>query len=120
MLFRSLVSSTTFNFALLITMKFFAAVATLVFAASAVLAAPSATTTVTVSYDQTYDVASNSLDIVACSNGPNGLESKGQYLPWSLRAHPEANLCSIRLYHLRLAPRLPLHRWRCRDLGLRL
>lgn len=30
-----------------------------------------------VSYDQTYDDASNSLDIVACSDGVNGLETKG-------------------------------------------
>ena len=32
---------------------------------------------VTVSYDQTYDNASGSLDTVACSDGPNGLETKG-------------------------------------------
>ncbi|KAJ6619685.1 cerato-platanin-related secreted protein [Mycena sp. CBHHK59/15] len=31
----------------------------------------------TVAYDQTYDVASNSLNIVACSDGPNGLETRG-------------------------------------------
>ncbi|KAF7356560.1 hypothetical protein MVEN_00989700 [Mycena venus] len=31
----------------------------------------------TVAYDQTYDSASTSLDVVACSNGLNGLESKG-------------------------------------------
>ncbi|KAK7036384.1 Cerato-platanin [Favolaschia claudopus] len=31
----------------------------------------------TVSYDQTYDSKSTSLDVVACSNGANGLESKG-------------------------------------------
>jgi hypothetical protein len=33
--------------------------------------------TVTVSYDMTYDVASTSLNEVACSDGANGLESKG-------------------------------------------
>jgi len=33
--------------------------------------------TVSVSFDQTYDDSSNSLDIVACSDGPNGLESQG-------------------------------------------
>ncbi|KAJ7494669.1 Cerato-platanin [Mycena galericulata] len=31
----------------------------------------------TVSYDQTYDVGSNSLNIVACSDGANGLETIG-------------------------------------------
>ncbi|KAF9821673.1 hypothetical protein IEO21_00519 [Rhodonia placenta] len=36
-----------------------------------------AQTTVTVSYDQTYDTGSQSLNTVACSDGPNGLESKG-------------------------------------------
>ena len=40
-------------------------------------AAAAATATVTVSYDQTYDNASGSLDTVACSDGPNGLETKG-------------------------------------------
>jgi hypothetical protein len=33
--------------------------------------------TATVSYDTTYDVASTSLNEVACSDGSNGLESKG-------------------------------------------
>ncbi|KAJ7716419.1 Cerato-platanin [Mycena olivaceomarginata] len=31
----------------------------------------------TVAYDETYDSASTSLNVVACSNGVNGLESKG-------------------------------------------
>ncbi|KAJ7158815.1 cerato-platanin-related secreted protein [Mycena filopes] len=31
----------------------------------------------TVAYDETYDNASTSLDVVACSDGVNGLESKG-------------------------------------------
>ncbi|EKM58222.1 uncharacterized protein PHACADRAFT_252383 [Phanerochaete carnosa HHB-10118-sp] len=48
-------------------MKFFAAITTLVFAASAALAAPSTTTTVTVSYDQTYDNPSGSVNTVSCS-----------------------------------------------------
>lgn len=61
---------------LLIIMKFFT-LASVLFAAATALAAPSANTA-TVSYDQTYDVASNSLDIVACSDGPNGLETKGE------------------------------------------
>ncbi|THH27926.1 hypothetical protein EUX98_g6270 [Antrodiella citrinella] len=31
---------------------------------------------VRVTYDSTYDNATNSLDIVACSNGVNGIETK--------------------------------------------
>ncbi|EKM58223.1 uncharacterized protein PHACADRAFT_252387 [Phanerochaete carnosa HHB-10118-sp] len=58
-------------------MKFFASVTTLVFVASAALAAPSTTTTVTVSYDQTYDNPSGSLLTVSCSDGANGLLTKG-------------------------------------------
>lgn len=61
----------------ILIMKFAAAVSALLFAASAVLAAPSATTTVTVSYDQTYDNANGDLHTVACSDGPNGMLSKG-------------------------------------------
>ena len=34
-------------------------------------------TTMTVSYDETYDNAGQSLDTVACSDGPNGLITKG-------------------------------------------
>ncbi|KAJ7284920.1 immunomodulatory protein [Mycena rebaudengoi] len=37
----------------------------------------SSTLAVTLAYDEHYDVASNSLDIVACSDGPNGLETRG-------------------------------------------
>ncbi|KAH9914501.1 Cerato-platanin-domain-containing protein [Epithele typhae] len=57
------------------------AVAAALLAISAALALPSAPragpTTVSVSFDQTYDVNTTSLDTVACSNGPNGLESQG-------------------------------------------
>lgn len=63
-------------------MKFSTAVATLVFAATA-LAAPSASSTVTVSFDQAYDNSAASLDTVSCSNGPNGLESQGNFIPIS-------------------------------------
>ncbi|KAF7337019.1 hypothetical protein MVEN_02138500 [Mycena venus] len=31
----------------------------------------------TVAFDQTYDASSTSLDVVACSDGSNGLETKG-------------------------------------------
>nr|BAN04650.1 cerato-platanin-like protein 4 [Grifola frondosa] len=41
------------------------------------LPAAFAQTSVSVSYDQTYDGASTSLDEVACSDGPNGLITKG-------------------------------------------
>ncbi|KAK2460675.1 hypothetical protein APHAL10511_007145 [Amanita phalloides] len=34
-------------------------------------------TTVTVAYDQTYDVGSTSLNTVACSDGTNGLVTRG-------------------------------------------
>ncbi|KAG6325798.1 hypothetical protein ID866_13291 [Astraeus odoratus] len=37
----------------------------------------SQTTTQTLSYDRVYDNSSQSLDSLACSNGSNGLESKG-------------------------------------------
>ncbi|OBZ72579.1 Allergen Asp f 15 [Grifola frondosa] len=65
-------------------MRFSAVLASLLCAAPAVLSAPtaalsarSAVQTLQVTYDQTYDVASNSLVIVACSNGVNGLLAKG-------------------------------------------
>ena len=51
----------------------FAVLATVVASA---LAAPSASQTVTVSYDTTYDDPSTSLAEVACSDGPNGLLTK--------------------------------------------
>ncbi|PCH38039.1 Epl1 protein [Wolfiporia cocos MD-104 SS10] len=49
---------------------------TTISAAVALLVAPAvlAQTTVTVSYDQTYDNASGSMDTVSCSDGPNGLD----------------------------------------------
>ena len=60
-------------------MKFFTLAALLATAASVLAApAPAASGSATVSYDQVYDSKSGSLDTVACSNGPNGLESKGQ------------------------------------------
>jgi hypothetical protein len=52
---------------------------------------------VTVSYDMTYDVASTSLNEVACSDGANGLESKGyttfgRYASLALCAKGMANM----------------------------
>lgn len=57
-------------------MMFFAPLVTVFLAALSVLAAPSAS--VTVSYDEVYDNAGGSLATVACSDGPNGLLTKGQ------------------------------------------
>ena len=57
-------------------MKFFA-LASVLCAASAALAAPAAKTA-TVSYDLNYDNAKISLDAVACSDGSNGLLTKGK------------------------------------------
>ena len=50
----------------------FAAIFTALTAVPAALAA-----TVSVSYDQTYDNGSNSLATVACSDGSNGMLTKG-------------------------------------------
>ena len=60
----------------------FSAYAYLLAAATAVLAAPSSDTSgsATVSYDQTYDNPNGDLNTVACSNGPNGLLTKGELL----------------------------------------
>lgn len=43
----------------------------------AVLAAPLAICATRVTYDTVYDQAADSLNNVACSNGPNGLITKG-------------------------------------------
>ena len=55
-----------------LTMQFKALALTLLAAASTTFAA-----TVTVSYDETYDNSAGSLTTVACSDGPNGLITKG-------------------------------------------
>jgi len=52
------------------------------------LAALASAQTVSVTYDQTYDDASVSLNEVACSNGVNGLESKGFTTLGSLPTFP--------------------------------
>lgn len=44
--------------------------------------------TATVTFDQTFDNPEGSLDTVACSNGPNGLETKGFTTFRSLPAFP--------------------------------
>ncbi len=49
----------------------------LVTVALGVPASSSSTQTQQVTYDPVYDKKSNSLDIVACSNGKHGLETKG-------------------------------------------
>ncbi|PCH42512.1 Cerato-platanin [Wolfiporia cocos MD-104 SS10] len=60
-------------------MKFLAALATLVAlpAAFAIPAARDVATEYKVTYDVTYQNPSTYLSNVACSNGPNGLETKG-------------------------------------------
>ncbi|PSR79033.1 hypothetical protein PHLCEN_2v7220 [Hermanssonia centrifuga] len=58
----------------------FAALTSLLCAVTASLALPSArTTTAKVTYDQTYDNPNGSLNSVACSNGVNGLITKGMF-----------------------------------------
>ena len=52
------------------------------------LASSSLATTASVSYDNTYDDSSASLDIVACSNGANGLLTKGYTTFGSLPSFP--------------------------------
>jgi hypothetical protein len=47
-----------------------------------------AQTTETLSYDTTYNAASLSLSSVACSDGPNGLETKGYTTLGSLPTFP--------------------------------
>ena len=64
-------------------MQFFKTLLAAVTLVTAVVAVPAEVQTrgesgtAQVTWDSTYDQASDSLDIVACSNGPNGLESKG-------------------------------------------
>ncbi|KAI0671617.1 cerato-platanin-like secreted protein [Trametes maxima] len=63
-------------------MQFFTILLSALSLAAATLAVPasssnSGTKTAQVTYDPVYDKKSNSLDIVACSNGRHGLESKG-------------------------------------------
>ncbi|KAK2464999.1 hypothetical protein APHAL10511_003075 [Amanita phalloides] len=57
-------------------MKFTVFLSSLLALSAPVLATP-VLTTVTVAYDQTYDVGSSSLNNVACSNGVNGLVTRG-------------------------------------------
>ncbi len=66
----------------------FAALATALIALPCAFAQTS--TPVSVSFDQTYDNPGGSLDIVACSDGPNGLESKGasaSFTPYPFSLH---------------------------------
>lgn len=89
-------------------MKFFALTSVLLAAAAAAFAAPSASTA-SVSYDQTYDNAAGSLDTVACSDGPNGLETKGKLCGFNTT---EGLLTVLRIHDLWLSPWLPQNR-RC-------
>ena len=64
-------------------MKFAALLATALLALPCALA--QTVRKVSVSFDETYDNPAGSLDTVACSNGPNGLESKGKPVLTMLR-----------------------------------
>ncbi len=69
-------------------MQLFAIVASALTLASAVVAMPAefgrrATSTAQVTWDSVYDNPSNSLDIVSCSNGHNGLEPSMYSSGWS-------------------------------------
>ena len=65
-------------------MKFLTAATSLLFVASAAYAGDS--TTVKVTFDQTYDNPNGLLSGVACSNGNNGLLNWGQYFCFTLLA----------------------------------
>lgn len=55
---------------------------------------PSTAVAVTLAYDTVYDGASTSLDVVACSDGTNGLESKGYTTLGSLPNFPHIGAAS--------------------------
>lgn len=67
----------------------FSVLTTILYAAAAAFAAPAPRDlpTAHVTADGSYDDPNTSLDIVACSNGPNGLLTKGTYLPLHNDAH---------------------------------
>lgn len=52
------------------------------------LALAAVSSAVTLSYDTVYDDASTSLDVVACSDGTNGMEAKGYTTFGSLPTFP--------------------------------
>jgi hypothetical protein len=58
-------------------MKFAVALASIALLPFTYAAVAGTLATTTVAYDTVYDNGSNSLDIVACSDGENGLEAKG-------------------------------------------
>lgn len=73
-------------------------------------------------YDNIYDMGSESLDVVSCSNGPNGLETLGFTSVFFLR-HPLSLSCRSTdhelIQHLRFPAHLPLHWSIWRRLGIR-
>jgi len=68
-------------------MQLFAILLSAVFAAPAVLATPTPAST-TATWSQLYDNSGDSLNGVACSNGPNGLITKGFTTLGSLPSFP--------------------------------
>ena len=98
-------------------MQFFTTAILALAAAAGTLATPTQTTTAT--YSTAYDVGDASLNSVACSNGANGLLTKGQSFS-ILAQHCLLNNIHFRLHHPQLAPPLPLHRWCTRGVRLEL
>lgn len=92
-------------------MKFFAIVASLLAAVPLIQA-------ITVAYDPVYDKRANSMEIVACSDGENGLITQGKSaVAFStlgrLYLDPNKSL-SHRLSHVRSRSPIPEHRCSCR------
>ncbi|KAF8638786.1 hypothetical protein AX17_001845 [Amanita inopinata Kibby_2008] len=58
------------------------------FASAALAVVPALSSTVTVAYDTTYDMSGRSLATVACSDGPNGLITRGHTTFGSLPSFP--------------------------------
>lgn len=98
-------------------MQFFTTAILALAAAAGALATPTQTTTAT--YSTAYDVGDASLNSVACSNGANGLLTKGQ-LFFLFSQHCLLSIICFRFHHPQLAPPLPLYRWCTRRLRLEL
>ncbi|KAF9781691.1 SnodProt1 [Thelephora terrestris] len=68
-------------------MKFFSVIA--------ILVAPLIISATSVTYDTVYDQATDSLDNVACSNGPNGLLTKGYKVFGDIPTFPNISGSSV-------------------------
>lgn len=76
--------------------------------------------TVTVSFDQTYDNSGGSLATVSCSDGQNGMLTKGSPNVAFSQGWLTTLLWSRRLHHLRFPTPFPQHRRRGRCRGVQL